>query len=347
MNAPLPSVHEAEAQRQHVRLRIPVNIVLDENYQTYDWSVGGFAIDTAEPFDKDDSPMDLTLQFKFRGFSMQLELQAELRHTSRLKDGTYRSGFQFINVMPDQAAALQYIVGANLSGELVHTSDVFAVINRDNTVAPRRKTPPPAQRSVAANFKRLLSVLFVLAVGGAVLWFILASMFERAYLTKAVSAVVAVDTVTARAPDNGALVLFAGSEGGSVEEGAALVGIERTDGRVVYLDSPCACDVLRVYVKEREFVSSGEPIAELVSGDATAQVRALFEPEAVANLDGVERVLVRRIGDPETYSGRVIDRRIDRSTGLVAMTIETGGTFTPNDADAPVSVTLNSAPFSF
>lgn len=348
MNAPLPAVHEAETQRQHARLRVPVEIVLDENRQTHDWSVGGFSVETAAPFTDADRPVDLTLQFRFRGFSMSLPLKAELRHSTPLDAGGYRSGFRFVDLQPDQTAALQYIVGANMSGELVHTADVFAVINRDNASAPRRKTPPtPPRRTVAGSLKRTASILLVLAAAAGVLLFILATIFERAYLTDAVSGAVAADTVTARAPANGALAFFAAGEGGATETGAALIGVERTDGRVVYLDSPCACAVLDVFVREREYVEAGDPVATLAPVDAKAFVRAFFAPADVRDLSGQERALVRRIGDHETISGRIVDRRMDARTGLVAMTIDVGDAFALGEVDTPVAVTLNSAPFSF
>lgn len=349
MNAPLPAmVHEAEAQRQYVRLRMPVEVVLGDAKQTYDWSVGGFAVDTDAPFDPLQKPVELMFQFNFDGFSLNVPLHAEVRHSRQLANGKYRTGFQFTDMEREQTAVMQYIVGASLSGEIVRTSDVFAAVNRDSTVKARGKgMPKPPPRSVAAKAKRAVSVAFVLGLAAVVVGFVGATVFERAFLTKSVSASVQVDTITARAPESGALVLFAGAAGQQVEQGQALIGVERTDGRLVYLDSPCSCEVLSAYTREREFVTAGDPIAELAPPDAPVRIRALFEPEAVAGLNGDARAIVRKVGQPTSYEGSIVDQRIDRESGLIAMTIDVGATFKASDNDAPVSVVLNTAPFRF
>lgn len=325
-------VHEAEVQRQHARLRIPVKVdVAHQSFDTFDWSVGGFSIESVSPLELGAEPLDVVLYFRFDEFAMILPLQAETRHVSQVGQGHVRTGFEFVNVTRDQVAMLRYVSGAFLSGELVHAGDLFNAVNRDNSAKARKKEPPKPTAAERMSPGRVLTMAAACALVVGVVGLIGMMIYERAYLIPATTAEAAIQGTNVRAPESG-IFAFTGAEPGEVlTKGTPMIGIERADGSINYMDSPCDCMVLAINAVPGLFVSAGEPAILIAPPEAKVQVTALFEPDTLSKLDGSEKAHLRFLGSTEDLSGKVSGTQLDKASGLVAVTI---------DPDQPLPVSM-------
>ena len=103
-------VHEAGTQRQHVRVRIPLEAEIDGRYFVVrDWSVGGVAFEDLEPPRRVGERFTAKLYFPIDAMEFNLELACEVRHAN---PGSGVTGCAFTDLDPSQLSLLQYLVGA-------------------------------------------------------------------------------------------------------------------------------------------------------------------------------------------------------------------------------------------
>lgn len=337
-------VHEAEVQRQHARLRVPLRVdIASQSFDAFDWSVGGFSLDTASTLGLDDQTLDVTLHIQFNEFAILQPMRAQVRHETPTTTGQIRTGFEFVDVTRDQTSTLRYVSGAILSGELVHSGDLFAVVNRDNSAKARKKEPPAPTVAERFSFGRIMTfataAVFVLGVVGLV-----ASMiYERTFLISATVAEVTVPAIDVRAPQDGVLVFAASLGDGPLTSGSPMLGIQQPDGTVRYMDSPCDCSVVQSTAELGIFVRAGEPLMRIVGADQPVQVRAFFDPEAAKSLNGSERAQLRFLGTTETVTGSIESVHLDQATGQVAVVISPEESLPISRVGAAADVVLSRA----
>lgn len=349
MNFQNDIVHEAEVQRQFVRLRIPVEVVVNgQRITAFDWSAGGFSLIVARAEDtiKAGRRIELTLNLRFSGFDLSLPLKAEAKYTAPAADeGGWRIGFAFVEVGEEQASALRYVVGSYLSGELSHAVDVFASVHRDNSAKSRTKSPPPMDKGLtAAKAGRFLTGLAALCIGFLVIGFVGLTVYEKVFLTQSSIASVTMDGDPVKAPQSGVLTIVAGGSGAEVAIGAPLISIESATGVVTFMDSPCDCIVVETLARDGVYVSAGQDILTLVEDGGGPIVRALFAPEEVDHLIGDETATFRIVGSNVTVEGVVIAHRMEPSSQRVAIDIAPMTELPASAMGAPAVVTLSTLP---
>ena len=66
-------VHEAEVHRQHIRLKIPIQVEIDGvRYTVDDWSVGGFGVESIMTSRQPGEHFPVKLIFPFEEFEMSM-----------------------------------------------------------------------------------------------------------------------------------------------------------------------------------------------------------------------------------------------------------------------------------
>lgn len=195
-----PIAHEAEVQRQHVRLQLPIKIIIREkSLDVIDWSNSGVAFN-ATPLKasniavKTGDTFEAKLNFDFQTFELTVPLKCEVRHVNA--DGT-RVGCRFSDMNERNISIMQYLVSAYISGDLVQVGDMLDVVSRKNFTTPR-KVPAAnlsgaqAKKQKARNLGYSLLVaavsLFLLAYAGS-------SIYERVYVVEAESATVSLANI--------------------------------------------------------------------------------------------------------------------------------------------------------
>jgi PilZ domain len=192
MNTATPHIaHEAEVQRQHVRLQLPISIkIRDVVAEVVDWSNSGLAFHAAPLRAKNISLsngdlLDASLLFEFGSFSLAVPVTCEVRHINA--DAT-RIGCRFHNMNERNMSIMHYLVSAYISGDLVQVGDLLDVVSRKNFTTPR-KLPSQENLSPGARAKlKLKKAIYTAAIAIAsvlMLGYAASSIFERMYVVKA------------------------------------------------------------------------------------------------------------------------------------------------------------------
>ncbi len=128
-------VHETEVHRQHVRLKIPIQVEVDGvRYQVDDWSVGGFGVESVITSRQAGERFPVKLIFPFEEFDMTMRFDARVVYADQ-EHG--RFGCAFLGLSKQQTDVFRYLVDAYLSGEVVSAGDILQVRARDNTAEAR------------------------------------------------------------------------------------------------------------------------------------------------------------------------------------------------------------------
>lgn len=316
MNAKLKLVHEAEAQRQHVRIRIPLRAVInDVSYNVVDLSVAGVCFEAVGIAPAVGDALNIKLVFAFEGFEF---IQAMKIEVVNFNPATGRTGCRFIDITESQLAMLHFIVDAYLSGEVIGPNDVIEIPKRNMFMA-QRKIPAkelPANRFAAAavGVRRTVAAAGLIAAGVAVFAYAALAIYAHAYVTDGKGVVVSQEVQFARAPISGTITPQTAAKGKRVAEKELIAVIESPTGAFKQVESTCDCLLANEPLQKGSFVARGTIIARLVPPTARTQVEVHLPLERLEGIENNQRVRV------DLYSGQpsvwgTVDR-IDRHTPI-------------------------------
>ncbi|MDG1287753.1 MAG: HlyD family efflux transporter periplasmic adaptor subunit [Rickettsiales bacterium] len=310
-NAAPQMVHEAEAQRQHIRINLPASVHIDgQNYPLADWSVGGISVvlegnmSAPATMREKGSVVDSILQFQFDGFALSVPVQLEVGFTS-----DDRIGCKFVNSDRNQRSIMQYLVTAYTSGELVNTGDLLDVVARNNMTKPRNVPDPLAGLTSAEIAKHKMAKLFktgtVALISALLLAYILSSVYERLYIVQATSAQVTAQMLTVDAPAGGKLYYAPILPDMKVKKGQPLLNVSTTTGANFTVDSPCDCIVKKRLLANNRLARKGEPALELVRPDTRPYVEAYIAHKEAVKLSIKQEALMALPGHNSYLRGTI------------------------------------------
>lgn len=288
------AVHDAEVHRQHVRLKVPIQVEIDGvRYQVDDWSVGGFGVESVMISREPRERFPVRLIFPFEEFEMSLRLDARMVYANQDHG---RFGCAFVGCSREQVAVLRYLAGAYLSGEVVSAGDILRIrpSERAGEVRPERDPGPapglPARRGRLRRVARpaglglALGLLAVAALG----------IRELPLGSTAYTGVVEAPLSLLRAPAAGRFE--ARLAAGEAAAPGALVGtIRPPGGEALPLESPCRCAVLETLARNGETRRAGEPLMALIEADEPLMIRTQTALEEVGRLGPGKRVEIRTL----------------------------------------------------
>ena len=330
-------VHEAEFQRQHIRLRIPLKIQMGETtYRTANWSVGGFLLTGFSRSPNVGETFDCRLLLDFGGFELAVPVRAEVRRiapapgTASRAETNVSVGFRFVDVSSQQTSVLRFLVDAYLSGEIVQVDDLFDVMARNHMVPARKQPPAPERleglRRVSHWGKRVATIAFVATAAFGLAAFVGSSVFQAAYVLESQQGVVAASWTEVRAPSSGVLAFVGASPGEEVTIGEPLLGVRERGGEITYIDSPCDCAVQEQLVVERAFVVAGETVITLAEAGTEPFVSARLALDDARELGTTDRAVVRIVGHDTTLHGSIVSTTLSPDGLWVEVHVE------PDDA---------------
>lgn len=298
-------VHEAERQRQHLRVRVPLTIEIgNRRCEAFDWSVAGFSVPSADFGIGPGEDCDARLVLAFVEFEFDLKVRCQLVYANA---DSGRSGFRLINQNQRQLSVLQFMVDAYLSGEIVQVSDLFDVARRDNFTTAKQIPRQSGGELLRQRFRRWLFGFGVLALTVGLLALIATSLYERLYVVSPVSAVVTADLVQIAAPQGGRLAISAAVRSGVVQAGMPLLTITTPGGAVYNVDSPCDCEVVDVLASDDSQVGVDTSLLLMVPVNSQTHISALVPYEDALRLDeGAAVLLTHPAGDGE-FQGTIAD----------------------------------------
>ena len=200
-------VHETEVHRQHVRLKIPIQVEIDGiRYQVDDWSIGGLAVESVMTSRKPDEKFSVRLIFPFEEFEMTMRREARMVYVDQ---GHGRFGCDFLAVSERHAEVLRYLVDAYLAGEVVSAGDILQARARGNTAHRPLSggVRAGADERAAARHPALSAPMRRSALAGLALLAVVAfGIWERYFAIEVLTATIEAPVVEVRAPIAGRFV---------------------------------------------------------------------------------------------------------------------------------------------
>ncbi|MBW8881371.1 MAG: PilZ domain-containing protein, partial [Asticcacaulis sp.] len=232
-------VHEASSQRQYIRVRVPISVRIgDDVYQASDWSVAGVSVANMKVLPAIGQIVPLSLLFRFENFSFELDITGEVRRVN----SDQSVGFAFADLDAEKLSLLQYLIGAQLSGEVVQVGDVLAIMKRENFTGARLKPKGDGGgRNVGSVLQRLVLLCLLWAIGLGLTGYIAYSGYSRAFFIHADGVLASPDAKMLRAPKAGTVLSVDGKPGQRVQPNQALASLEAIDGSVTNVAGGCDC----------------------------------------------------------------------------------------------------------
>jgi alginate biosynthesis protein Alg44 len=298
------SVHEAETQRQHVRVRIPLEAEIDGRYFVVrDWSVGGVAFEDLDPPRRVGERFTAKLFFPIDAMEFNLALACEVRHAH---PGSGVTGCAFTDLDPAQLSLLHYLVGAYLSGEIVSQDDIMTVLSRENFTKERKQkqTGSPLRERLKA-IKRWVTVAALCAIGIGLVVYVAAAIYQHMYVSEFDGFVATSDAVYVRAPADGLVDSLSLEALQPVQKGSNVGAIKDPEGVLTPLSSPCDCVVLATPTPVGSIVDRNAPVAVLAPDGAEMNVVVRMPGEKLRGIAAGKRASLTLFDTGEIVGGTV------------------------------------------
>lgn len=321
-------VHEAEAQRQYARVRIPAKLAVKINGHSvicpvHDISAGGFSVNEKVELFKPAQHYEGTLQFKVDGFAFSLPVKFAVKNID--PEGN-RIGFELSDLGPREIASLRYLLTSTLNGELFSAGDMLNTLAREN-FTKSRNNKAQAQQSFGQRIKAMaFSGLFFIAGLGAFAY-VGHAIYTNLFMFHATSAKIALDSFAIATPREGEVVSLV-EVGQSVTKGQPLATIKAPmadflSGNMAAnlspelvaeigktnisgsISSPCDCVVSSQSFVDGQYLAKATALFTLAKPEAKKYAMAWFEFRDAINLNVGEEVTVRLPGGSESFEGKI------------------------------------------
>jgi alginate biosynthesis protein Alg44 len=298
-------VHESEVHRQHIRLKIPIQVEVDGvRYQVDDWSVGGFGVESVMTSRQPGERFSIRLIFPFEEFEMTMRLDARMVYVDQDHG---RFGCAFTGMTKEHGDIFRYLVDAYLAGEVVSAGDILQVRARDNTAAARLQPgyePFLEDESWAVKLRHYGALAGFGLAGLALLAVVALGLKERFFTIAASSATIEAPVVEIRAPVDGRFI-SALEPGERLFDGTLLGTVQALDGTIVPLESPCDCLVLEQLALNGQHYQIGDDLVVLIGAEEPLMIRAQLPLEQAERLEVGDRAEVRVPGRAEPIYGQI------------------------------------------
>ncbi len=296
-------VHEASSQRQYIRLRVPISVRIDgEVYHATDWSVAGVSVANMKVQPTVGQIVPLVLLFKFENFAFELDLTGEVRRINNDQS----VGFAFADLDAEKLSLLQYLIGAQLSGEVVQVGDVLAIVKRENFTGARLKPKTDGGKaSLVPTVQRLALLCTLWAIGLGLTGYIAYSAYSRAFIVHADGVLASPDAHMLRAPKAGTVLSVDAKPGQRVSPNQTLSSLEAADGSVALAASNCDCIMGEALSAPGAFIARGAPIAQLVPTTGRMGGEFIVPLDAAKRIRPGDRISADIFIGDRYYSGRV------------------------------------------
>jgi len=321
-------VHEAEAQRQHPRVRIPATVRIEADgrettYRVHDVSLGGFAFEAGSDKFRFSTTHRGTLDFAIEPIGLSLPMTFQVRNLDR---AGRRVGCEFQDLDRRKTAMLRHLIGAHLAGELVSVGEVLTTLQRDNYTKPR--VQEVAKPRIAERTRAMTLTAAMFAVGIVAFLYAASKLYGVLFVTHASAAKVAAPSFAITMPRDGTYFSLIPPDG-KVKKGqplgtfqAAMLDVVQNDPGVLHLtpqqisdlmgetlkgtlSSPCDCTVHGQYALDSQFVNRNQPLMELLPDDVKPYVLARFHFDSIKDLAVGRSVSYRISGDADEHYGKV------------------------------------------
>ncbi len=313
-NAQSSMVHEAEAQRQHVRVTLPSHLVIgNHQFHVSDWSVYGLAFMLNEAQQKSfqfksGEKYKAQMSFPMEGYEVTLAIAIRVVYFEK---ETQRVGVNYDDLSMAQLSLLQMLLSRYVSGELVSAGDMIAVASRDGSAQPRKEIPDPMEgmdekQKRRYGRKRLVKTAAVFALALGLLAYVCLSFYEMFFMVHTQHAQIVADKIILSAPKSGRIYYENFTPDTVVSPGAPLLTIISDTDTSFTVESPCECIVKERLQANNQWAVSGSAVLDMVNVQSTPYVEAYVSSDEALKLSKGMEVWISYPGDPVAKKGQII-----------------------------------------
>jgi len=335
-------VHEAEAQRQHARIRLPGQLELSATtvdgapatlrFPLQDLSAGGVSFKVPAAQSARFKPgIEARGQIVVSIDGIAITVPVGVR-VLRSDAGTGLVAAQFQNLSRQEVSALRHLITSFLAGEIVDAGGLLHTLGRNNFTRPRAESGdagnPTWGRSRAMAITALVAVL-----GLSVATYSIGQIQRWLFVTEADAAKVAGSVFTVSMPREGTFRSLV-PDTGEVAKGAPIASFETTaldlvrsqlavaelDGAQLEkllsqtvkgtISSPCDCRVQARFAADEQYLTRGEAIFQLTPLKGAPQVLARFDYPKAGRLKLGSEMQFQVSGDGEWRQGKISQIRV-------------------------------------
>lgn len=194
-------VHEAETQRQYIRIELPAKVTIAEcDHKLLNLSLGGFKIEVRDAdmavTVNEKGDQDALISFDFNAFSFSITCRAKPVHSEGLE-----IAYKFTDLPPQQVSLVRHIIKSYLSGQIFTADSLLTTASRYEYKAPR-----PSKKMSRDAFihmaRTALPLLFIGIAMVSMIWILGSNIYQNQRFVKTYSASVDADLTTVRAKEN-------------------------------------------------------------------------------------------------------------------------------------------------
>lgn len=293
--------HESETQRQYPRFAMPARVTLaTKDYAVKNLSVGGCALTGVEEAPARGKTLTLGLKLAFGGFALGVPLNAEAQYYDA---ATRTLGCRFVNLTGEQTSFLNHVVKSFVAGDIVTAGSLLNVAQRNNYTPARAHAN--TNRSGSDLRRQLPGLLIVFIIGIITTALIAGNLYNNLFVAQAEDATVAAATTSVRAASTGVFTPRLDAGVSLVQQNQAL-GLLKTAGGTVTLQSPCNCYIIKAPAASGALIAEGDALYTLVPVDATPWVVAAIDPAQARKIGPDSTATISVFGAREKYTGKIV-----------------------------------------
>jgi alginate biosynthesis protein Alg44 len=338
-----PAANKARELRREPRFKLPARLVIDDtDISVLDWSRSGvgFLIKGAEVNRGDRFEAELI--FDLPGGTIATSIDAEVQHYD---PRTGRGGLTFEEQQDEGESAIALVIDEYLAGK-IRVRDSMLVKSETPRIAPRISLAAAKQNTgVGEGMRRVAGLALFTLFGGAAVFFLATSIYDRLFVFEAASAQIAFETVEVDAPVAGTITAMAPP--GPIASGAPLFSVVDAEGTVTEVASPCACEVAEGGRGFGSFISAGSVVTKLVRTDSSPRVLVSVNFPDVRRVYEGAAVDIRYLDGQAIRGAHILSIRSlgGQQSGLVTIEVDPGRLLKPAQFGEPVYARFDTAPW--
>lgn len=197
---------EKRDNRQHVRIKMPIDVVVDGvTYRASDWSLGGFGLSDVTMDRVLGDFIKARLIVPFGSFDFTLEVLSEIVHDDRDRR---KIGCRFVDLGESQVELLSYLSNAYLSGRIA-TVDGLLTVGHESMVRKEKLAGAiddhPLAARLASAAKKTVRYVLLAAVGLVLVTATGLALYARLFVVEADYAALSTPKLVLRSPAEGRL----------------------------------------------------------------------------------------------------------------------------------------------
>ncbi len=220
-------IHENPSRRRHLRLTAPIKVRYSgHDYDTENWSLGGFRLKDFSGNFKQDDQIDVTIGVPFQNCMISSDVKARV---VMCNPESATAAFEFVDIDSRSRGILKFFSDGLISGEMASIDKIIRHIDIPVTPPPKISETEWRDQPLRVKLWRVGVMMFYLFLGFGIMTYVFFSAYSYFFRVNLETGVVTAPRETIVAPFAGTVSDVFIMDGSSFTKGTPLVRIEDPD----------------------------------------------------------------------------------------------------------------------